>query len=111
MTFSVARINFGLVAAAYSPTIIRIGNTEYPDHMQHLTTGPEDRPTPRELHPAFYGCFDWHSSVEMHRALIRLLRLVPEKFDHTAALVVLDGHLTEPALFAGNPVYARSAEF
>ena len=98
MTFLDARENLGLVASAYSPAIIRAVQQEYPNHMQHLTTGPEYRPTPRELHPAFYGCFDWHSSVEMHWALIRLLRLAPGTFDPAAALEVLDAHLTEPAL-------------
>jgi len=98
MTFQDAKTNLGSVASAYAPAIIRAVQQEYPNHMQHVITGPEDTPTPRELHPAFYGCFDWHSSVEMHWTLIRLLRLVPEKFDQTAALAVLDAHLTEPAL-------------
>jgi len=98
MTFHDAKINLGSVASAYARAIIRAVQQEYPNHMQHVITGPDDTPTPRELHPAFYGCFDWHSSVEMHWALIRLLRLVPEKFDQTAALAVLDAHLTESAL-------------
>lgn len=98
MTFQDAKINLGPIASVYVPAIIRAVQQEYPNHMQHVITGPEDTPTPRELHPAFYGCFDWHSSVEMHWALIRLLRLVPDKFDHTQALAVLDAHLTEPAL-------------
>ncbi len=97
-TFQEAQINLGRLGSVYAPTIIRAVQQEYPNHMQHLITGPEDRPTPRELHPAFYGCFDWHSSVEMHWALIRLWRLAPETFDQTAALAVLDQHLTEQAL-------------
>jgi hypothetical protein len=98
MTFQDAKINLGRVASVYASAIIRAVQQEYPSHMQHLITGPEDRPTPRELHPAFYGCFDWHSSVHMHWALIRLLRLVPEKFDQAAAIAVLDAHFTEAAL-------------
>src|SRR5215510_8331847 len=86
------------VASVYADTIIRVMGQEYPNSMQHVITGPDDRPTPRELHPAFYGCFDWHSSVEMHWALIRLLRLVPEKLDQTATIAVLEQHLTQPAL-------------
>jgi hypothetical protein len=86
------------MASAYADTILHVVEQEYPNSMQHLITGPDDRPTPRELHPAFYGCFDWHSSVEMHWALIRLLRLVPEKLDQTAAVAVLEKHLTKPAL-------------
>ena len=98
MTFQDANINLGQVAAVYAPAILRAVQQEYPNHMQHVITGPEDRPTPRELHPAFYGCFDWHSSVHMHWALIRLLRLVPDKFDRAAAIAVLDAHFTEEAL-------------
>jgi len=86
------------VASAYTDTIIRALQQEYPNSLQHVTTGPDDRPTPRELHPAFYGCFDWHSSVEMHWALIRLLRLVPETLDQVAVMSVLENHLTESAL-------------
>jgi hypothetical protein len=61
-------------------------------------TGPDDRPTPRQLHPAFYGCYDWHSCVEMHWALIRLLRLCPDSLDQEAARSTLAAHLTEQAL-------------
>jgi hypothetical protein len=32
---------------------------------------------PREYHPAFYGCFDWHSSVHGHWMLVRLLKMFP----------------------------------
>ena len=98
MTSHDAKIDLGRVASTYAPAIIRALQQEYPNQMQHVITGPEDRPTPRELHPAFYGCFDWHSSVHMHWALVRLLRLVPEKFDQAAAIAVLDAHLTEAAL-------------
>ena len=30
------------------------------------------------MHPAFYGSFDWHSSVHGHWMLVRLLRLFPD---------------------------------
>lgn len=32
---------------------------------------------PADYHPAFYGCFDWHSSVHGHWMLVRLLKLFP----------------------------------
>jgi DUF2891 family protein len=96
--FRDATTSLSQAASMYAATIIRAIQQEYPNSMQHMTTGPNDRPTPRELHPAFYGCFDWHSSVEMHWALIRLLRLVPKKLDQAAAIAVLQKHLTESAL-------------
>lgn len=97
-TFQNARAVLKQVASIYAESIITSIQQEYPNQMQHMMTGPEDRPRPREAHPAFYGCFDWHSSVEMHWALIRLLRLVPEAFDTEKAMAVLESHLTNAAL-------------
>jgi hypothetical protein len=96
--FQDANTSLEQVASTYAETIINSIQQEYPNQMQHMMTGPEDRPRPREAHPAFYGCFDWHSSVEMHWALIRLLRLTPNAFDKTKAMEVLGAHLTETAL-------------
>jgi len=95
------------VAPSFADTIIRVIQQEYPNQMQHIMTGPDDRPTPREAHPAFYGCFDWHSSVEMHWVLIRLLRLVSETIDTAKAMTVLSAHLTEDAL-SQEAAYLRS---
>jgi hypothetical protein len=50
---------------------------EYPNKLDHVINGPGDLQSPRSLHPAFYGCFDWHSSVHGHWMLVRLLRLLP----------------------------------
>lgn len=48
---------------------------EYPNKTAHVINGEADaRRTPRELHPAFFGCFDWHSSVHGHWSLVRLLK-------------------------------------
>jgi hypothetical protein len=83
ITFQDAIPNLGNVAPAWMPTLMSVVQQEFPNQMQHLTSRPEDRPT----HPAFYGCFDWHSSVEMHRVVVRL---VSEKFDEFPAL---DSHM------------------
>src|SRR6266545_3835740 len=106
-TFQNAKADLAQVASTYAETIITSIQQEYPNQMQHMITGPEDRPTPREAHPTFYGCFDWHSSVEMHWALIRLLRLTPEAFDRKKAMAVIDAHLTETALLQ-EAAYLRS---
>ena len=50
---------------------------EYPNHISHTLAGDADVRAPRELTPAFYGCFDWHSDVHGHWLLVRLLRLFP----------------------------------
>src|SRR5215813_7307518 len=86
------------VADRYAATIVQAVRREYPNDLRHPMTGPEDRPTPREIHPAFYGCFDWHSAVEMHWALVRLLHTVPDAFDTAAARAVLNAHLRPAAI-------------
>lgn len=50
---------------------------EYPNHPGHVLGGPEDLRSPRDLHPAFYGSFDWHSCVHAFWMLARLLRRHP----------------------------------
>ena len=53
-------------------------NQEYPNKTAHVINTEKDAIlTPKELHPSFYGCFDWHSSVHGHWMLLRLLRTVP----------------------------------
>jgi hypothetical protein len=51
---------------------------EYPNKINHIAVGDSDQIlTPRQMHPAFYGCFDWHSSVHGHWMLVRLLKDYP----------------------------------
>jgi hypothetical protein len=52
--------------------------TEYPNKLNQTLGDPGEMGTPSELHPAFYGCFDWHSSVHGHWMLIRLLKEFPD---------------------------------
>jgi len=47
---------------------------EYPNKLDHVLNGDEDLRSPRDLHPAFYGCYDWHSAVHGHWTLVRLLK-------------------------------------
>jgi len=51
---------------------------EYPNKTGHVTTGADDLKSPREMHPVFYGHFDWHSSVHGHWMLVRVLKQFPE---------------------------------
>ena len=50
---------------------------EYPNKLDHVLTGLGDLKSPRELHPIFFGSFDWHSSVHGYWLLARLLRRNP----------------------------------
>src|SRR5205807_10646933 len=51
---------------------------EYPNKISHVLNSDEDVAPPRKLTPAFYGCYDWHSSVHGHWLLVRLLRTFPD---------------------------------
>src|SRR5262245_4682847 len=50
---------------------------EYPNKIAHVLASDADARLPRSLTPAFYGCFDWHSSVHGHWLLVRLVREYP----------------------------------
>jgi len=50
---------------------------EYPNKPADVLNGDADVRPPREIHPAFYGCYDWHSAVHGHWMLVRLLRRHP----------------------------------
>jgi len=52
--------------------------TEYPNKTSQVLSKPSDLGSPKELHPAFYGCFDWHSSVHGHWSLVKLLKAFPD---------------------------------
>jgi hypothetical protein len=51
---------------------------EFPYKLDQVMLGPEDAKTPRELHPVFFGSFDWHSCVHGYWLLARVLRLFPD---------------------------------
>jgi hypothetical protein len=51
---------------------------EYPNKISHVMGSDADVRPARVLTPAFYGCYDWHSSVHGHWLLVRLLRRFPE---------------------------------
>lgn len=51
---------------------------EYPNKLGQTLKDSTQLKQPRELHPAFYGCFDWHSAVHGHWSLVKLLKEFPE---------------------------------
>ncbi|MFD0988897.1 DUF2891 domain-containing protein [Mariniflexile jejuense] len=52
-------------------------NTEYPNKLSQTLGSDADLKAPNVLHPAFYGCFDWHSAVHGHWSLVSLLKQFP----------------------------------
>lgn len=53
-------------------------DTEYPNKLNQTIGSASDLKSPKELHPAFYGCFDWHSAVHGHWSLVSLLKQFPD---------------------------------
>jgi hypothetical protein len=51
---------------------------EYPNKLNQLLLDSTEIQSPKKLHPAFYGCFDWHSSVHGHWSLVYLLKNFPK---------------------------------
>jgi hypothetical protein len=67
---------------------------EFPNKLDHVMAGPQDARTPRQLHPIFFGSFDWHSCVHGHWLLARLLRLYPDMAPAAEVRALLDDQLT-----------------
>src|ERR671912_388365 len=80
---------------------------EYPNKPEHVMAGPDDVKCPKALHPAFYGSYDWHSSVHGHWMLARLLRLFPDLPEAQEIRAVLGGHLTADNLKVEVDYFAR----
>jgi hypothetical protein len=102
------------VAALDAPTAGRFAalalacvQKEYPNKIAHVLNSPEDVLSPQELTPAFYGCYDWHSSVHGHWLLARLIRTFPDAPFAADALAALKTNIT-PERIAGEVVYLKA---
>ena len=88
-------------AAAYAEVAVANIGREFPSHVVHLMTGPGDFPArPAERTPVFYGSLDWHSCVEMHWLLVRLLRLAGASVPAGQIMALLDAQFTADKLTA-----------
>ena len=81
ITMSAAAQNIGefdtKAAERFANLALACVHKEYPNHISHTLNGDADVAPPRKLTPAFYGCYDWHSSVHGHWLLVRLSRTFP----------------------------------
>ncbi len=82
-------------------------NREYPNKPGDVLNEEKDVQSPRKMHPAFYGCFDWHSSVHGHWMLVRLLRLFPDLPEKKQIRTVLAASLSEKNLKAEADYFSR----
>jgi hypothetical protein len=67
---------------------------EYPNKLGQVLGNDEDLKPPRELRPAFYGCFDWHSAVHGHWSLVVLLKEFPDLNHRDEIIRHLESHIT-----------------
>lgn len=97
-----------ILAGRFAELALRCIRREYPYNPAHVITGPDDVATPRVLHPAFYGCFDWHSAVHGHWLLVRVLRHFSDLPQADEIRAGLAANLTEANL-AAEAAYFRAS--
>ncbi len=64
-------------ASNFAQLTLKCVQKEYPNSPGYILNAAADVQVPATVHPSFYGCYDWHSSVHGHWMLARLLRLFP----------------------------------
>lgn len=80
---------------------------EYPNKPGHVLDGPADARTPAELHPVFYGSFDWHSCVHSYWLLARVLRRFPHGTAAEAIRSLFDRQLVAEKIAGECRYFAR----
>ncbi|MDC1234410.1 DUF2891 domain-containing protein [Cyclobacteriaceae bacterium] len=90
--------------------------TQYPNKLNQTLSDPSQIKQPKALHPAFYGCFDWHSSVHGHWSLVYLLKNFPALEEAEMIKKLLIDHLSAENIIievnyfneAGNQSFERT---
>ncbi len=80
-------------AQAWAALVLKGIDREFPNKPSVVLADAASLATPREMFPAFFGCFDWHSSVHGHWLLVRALRLFPKMENADQIRAALDAHL------------------
>jgi hypothetical protein len=96
-------------AASFADIALANVVREFPNKLDHVMGAADDVRRPRDLHPAFYGSFDWHSCVHMHWLLARVRRLHPGLPQHRAIEALFDVHFTAANIAAECAYLARPA--
>src|SRR6266498_2705007 len=71
---------------------------EFPNKPEHVLDSAADAKVPRDFHPAFFGCYEWHSSVHGHWMLVRLLKTLPDLASGKEIRRRLDAHFRPEAM-------------
>ena len=81
-------------ASHFAALALKCVAREYPNKPEHVINNTSEVKSPKELHPTFYGCYDWHSSVHGHWMLIRLLKTFPNLPEAAQIRSALNANLT-----------------
>jgi hypothetical protein len=88
------------VAEGLAELALHCIHTEFPNKTGHIYDVDENLKTPKEMHPAFYGCFDWHSSVHGHWMLVKVLKSYPNSKMAKDIRAAIDQNITEQSILA-----------
>jgi hypothetical protein len=94
-------------ASNFAQLTLRCVLKEYPNSPGFILNAVTDVQAPKKVHPAFYGCYDWHSSVHGHWMLARLLRLFPDLPEKGRIVEALTQNLTRRNLETEAAYFAR----
>ena len=82
------------LAAQFARLALSHVTREYPNKLDHVLGKRADLKSPRELHPIFFGSFDWHSCVHGYWLLATIVRLFPDLTEAAAIRELFDAQLT-----------------
>lgn len=99
------------LGAAFARVALSHVTKEYPNKLDHVLNKRVDLKTPSQLHPVFYGSFDWHSCVHGYWLLATLLRLFPKMREAARIEELFDRQLTPAKIraevrYLGQPMRA-----
>lgn len=83
---------------------------EYPNKLNQVLQDSTEFGTPKALHPAFYGCFDWHSAVHGHWSLVFLLETYPNLPQKSVIIQKLSENITEGNIMQEIAYFERKSE-
>jgi len=94
-------------ASHFAKLALKCVRQEYPNKLDHVMGGAAEVQSPKVLHPAFYGCFDWHSSVHGHWMLVKVLREFPALPEADEIRAVLNENLAPERIAAEVAYFAQ----
>ena len=96
------------IAIKFGRLPLRCITAEYPNKTSHVINNVQEAVmTPHELHPSFFGCFDWHSSVHGHWMLLKILKQFPDISIRDSIIQVLDNSFQESKIKIEADYYDR----